>query len=173
MRKLIYLLSIMFASLLLAACGDQQSSSSTANNRGTMQHPIPKVTGPVKREYYSFSTVVQGGKLFQKNCATCHGQQAQGDPNWRKPAPGIPAAPPLNGTGHSWHHPKEGLKQTILHGTRAMGGGMPSWKDKLTEAQIDQILAWVQSRWPDDIYLAWSRTDALAKKSKPKRPSKK
>ena len=172
MRKLIYLLFLMFASLLLAACGDQQSSSG-ANSRGSMQHPIPKVTEPVIREYYSFSTVAQGGKLFQKNCATCHGQQAQGDPNWRQPAPGIAAAPPLNGKGHSWHHPKEGLKQTIMHGTAAMGGGMPAWKDKLTEAQIDQILAWVQSRWPDDIYLAWSRTDKLAKKSKPKRPSKK
>ncbi|MFV1975752.1 MAG: c-type cytochrome [Candidatus Scalindua sp.] len=176
MRKLIYLLLIMFAGLLLSSCGKQDASSpaAAARTRGSMQHPIPKVTGPVKRDYNSFSTVVQGGKLFQKNCAACHGQQAQGHPKWRKPmVAGKPTAPPLNGTGHSWHHPKEGLKLTILHGTVAMGGAMPAWKDKLTDTEIDQILAWIQSRWPDDIYLAWRKTDDLAKASKPKSANKK
>jgi mono/diheme cytochrome c family protein len=46
---------------------------------------------------------------------------------------------------------------------------MPSWKDKLTDAQIEQIIAWIQSRWPDEIYAAWLETERKARKSMPAR----
>ncbi len=171
MRKSIYLLLILSAGLLLTACSERQTPSpaAAAKTQGSMRHPIPTITEPPKRDY-NFSDVVQGGKLFQQSCAACHGQQAQGHPQWRQPmVPGKPTAPPLNGTGHSWHHLKAGLKQTIKHGTVGTGGNMPSWKDKLTDAQIDQILAWIQSRWPDEIYAAWLITEEKARKSMPAR----
>ncbi len=169
MSKSIYLLLILPVGLLLTACGEQQTPSRAAKTQGSMQHPIPKITEPPKRDY-GFSDVVQGGKLFRQNCAACHGQLAQGNPQWRQPGvSGKSAAPPLNGTGHTWHHPKAGLKHTIKQGTIRTGGSMPPWKDKLTDAQIEQIIAWMQSHWPDEIYAAWLETDKKARKSRPAR----
>jgi len=163
MRKSIYLLLILLASLLLAACSEQETPRPAAKAQGGMRHPIPKITEPPKRDY-KFSDVVQGGKLFQQNCASCHGPQAQGHPQWRQPmVPGKPTAPPLNGKGHSWHHPKAGLRHTIQQGTVREGGNMPSWKGKLTDAQIEQTIAWIQSRWPDEIYAAWLITEERAR----------
>jgi len=99
---------------------------------------------------------MQGGKLFRENCARCHGDLAQGDPNWRQPdTKGKYPPPPLNGKGHAWHHPTEGLKQTIRLGTMSRGGGMPPWGDKLTDKEIDSILGWLQSRWSDEVYQEW------------------
>ncbi len=49
---------------------------------------------------------------------------------------------------------------------------MPSWKDKLTDAQIEQIIAWVQSRWPDEIYAAWLLTEEKARLLMEKRARK-
>ena len=47
-----------------------------------------------------------GGKIFNNNCAVCHGQNASGPKgDWReKLADGSYPPPPLNGTAHTWHH---------------------------------------------------------------------
>jgi len=46
-----------------------------------------------------------GKQVFQDSCASCHGVQAEGAVNWRKKdADGFYPAPPLNGSGHGWHH---------------------------------------------------------------------
>jgi len=103
--------------------------------------------------WYSQAQVNQGEVLFLDNCAACHGANAQGAKNWMQPdAAGVRGAPPLNGSGHSWHHPLEDLTNTVLEGRAAM----PAWKDTLTEQQIIATLAWTQSLWPAAIYKAWS-----------------
>lgn len=171
MKKATYLFLILSTGLL-AACSDQQApppaaaakTPAAAKTQGNMHHPIPKITEPPKREY-SFSDVTEGGKLFRENCAACHGQQAQG----QQAVAGKPPAPPLNGTGHAWHHPKIRLMQTIMQGTVSKGGNMPSWKDKLSEKQIEQVIAWMQSRWRDEIYAAWLQTEKKARNSIPRR----
>ncbi|WP_245832005.1 c-type cytochrome [Solemya velesiana gill symbiont] len=50
--------------------------------------------------WYTQSQVEQGSKVFQNNCAVCHGQKAQGlAADWRKSLPdGSYPPPPLNGT---------------------------------------------------------------------------
>lgn len=35
------------------------------------------------------------------------------------------------------------------------GGGKPAWKDKLRDADIETVIAWFQSLWPEDIYRQW------------------
>jgi hypothetical protein len=32
---------------------------------------------------------------------------------------------------------------------------MPGWEGKLTEQEIDDILVWIKSLWPDEVYDAW------------------
>ncbi len=42
---------------------------------------------------------------------------------------------------------------------------MPGFADKLNAREIDDILAWVQSHWPDGIYKVWSERNAQAGKA--------
>ena len=62
-------------------------------------------------------------------------------------------APPLNGMAHTWHHPLRQLVATVSFGN----GAMPGFHHQLTTQQILDILAYVQSRWPDEIYADWSK----------------
>ena len=99
--------------------------------------------------------------MFQQNCAVCHGAQAQGAPDWQRPdASGKYPPPPLNGTAHSWHHPMKVLKRVIKQGTAAQGGNMPAWEGKLSDKEIDAVIAWFQNKWPDPLYAAWARRNA-------------
>lgn len=106
-----------------------------------------------------------GEKVFQTNCAVCHGAQAQGAPNWERPGPdGKYPPPPLDGSAHAWHHPRGALRQVIKEGTIRIGGNMPAWGDKLSDAEIDAVITWFQSRWPDEIYAAWAEIDARSRR---------
>lgn len=122
------------------------------------QPPMPDNAPP--RPKVDFSVIVKGAKLFRQNCATCHGPLGQGVPDWHKPGKdGKYPAPPLNGSGHTWHHSTRVLKQIINNGTAALGGNMPAWKGKLSDQEIDSILEWMKAQWPDNIYWAWSERD--------------
>ncbi len=116
---------------------------------------IESLTGPALERVADPKVIEQGERVFRQHCAQCHGQQAEGHPNWRKPdADGKYPPPPLNGTGHAWHHPKLWLKQMIQDGSRPQGN-MPAWRDKLTDDEIEAVIAWFQSQWPDRVYAAW------------------
>jgi len=117
----------------------------------------------VKRNFNP-EQLARGAVLFQQNCASCHGEQGQGAENWQKrDKDGKFPPPPLNGSGHTWHHPMAALKYTIKNGTGKIGGKMPAFDGKLTDAQIEDILIFVQKKWPDPLYEAWYRTDEMAK----------
>ncbi len=105
-----------------------------------------------------FAQVSRGGKIFQIHCVECHGKSAEGASNWRQVnAQGKYPAPPLNGTGHAWHHPYKMLGHVIKNGSPGGQMGMPAWKEKLTDQQIGDVIAWFISRWPDHAYDAWYR----------------
>ena len=111
---------------------------------------------PSNPYWYNSQQVAQGQELYADNCAACHGPQAQGADQWMQPdAQGNRPAPPLNGTGHTWHHSLEDLTQTINQGR----GNMPAWQSKLTEEEITATLAWIQSRWPAQTYAAWKKAN--------------
>ncbi len=101
-----------------------------------------------------------GRLLYLEHCASCHGPDAQGAPQWRHPNPdGSYPAPPLNGTGHAWHHPLKALYATISKGQ----GNMPGWETTLNNGEMLAIIAWFQSQWSDEIYEAWARMDRAAR----------
>lgn len=105
--------------------------------------------------------IAKGRVLYSQHCASCHGDHGQGAPNWRqRNQQGFYPAPPLNGSGHAWHHPTAMLQQVVMHGSPRdkegrLLGQMPAWGDQLSAAQIDALVSWVQSLWPDHIYTAW------------------
>lgn len=98
----------------------------------------------------------RGSELFHTHCAGCHGENAVGTPDWRTPTPeGRFPPPPLNGTAHAWHHSTAVLKKTILKGGPPEVSNMPAWESVLTEPQVDDIVEWIKSLWPEDIYATW------------------
>jgi mono/diheme cytochrome c family protein len=142
----------------LAACSDQDS-------RETLNQQAQARQVSVMRNQDA-AQIQRGRKLFVQNCATCHGNDAQGAPNWSQAdAKGKYPPPPLNGTGHAWHHPKRALMTTIKYGTARLGGSMPAWQGRLSEQDINDIIAWFQSQWPDEIYAAWQRMDQAPQQS--------
>lgn len=124
---------------LLAACSDSASPSA-------------------QQRWYTPEQVARGEKLFQTHCIECHGKHGEGAVNWQKVgADGNYPPPPLNGSGHAWHHPMAVLFQVIKQGSPAKQGNMPAWGEKLSDEEIVAIIAWFQSQWPDQIYQAWER----------------
>lgn len=64
-------------------------------------------------------------------------------------------SPPLNGSAHAWHHDFSILKNTIKDGGAKLGGIMPPFKDKLSEHEIEFVIAYFQSKWPNKQYQGW------------------
>lgn len=111
--------------------------------------------------------ILRGGRLYQQNCAACHGKLAQGTKDWRqRDKDGKFPPPPLNGTAHTWHHPTEQLVDVIKNGTIRLGGNMPAWKNVLSEQDIADVLAWIKAQWPDEIYAEWYRIDQRARENR-------
>lgn len=130
------------AALLLAA-GCQPQPSAAPNSALQAERP------------HDAAQLARGQALFMQNCARCHGERAQGDPQWRQRNPdGTFPPPPLDGSGHAWHHPYGWLKAMIHEGS-APRGNMPAWGGTLNDEQIEDLIAWFQSLWPDEVYDAW------------------
>ncbi len=100
-------------------------------------------------------TTEHGRQLYLDNCASCHGAELEGQPGWRRPLPsGRLPAPPHDASGHTWHHPDRVLREIILRGTAAMVGDgyesdMPGFEHLLAEAEIEAILDYLKSEWPE------------------------
>ena len=113
-------------------------------------------TGPAVERSHDPELVLRGEQVYGRHCARCHGERGEGDPDWRRrDAEGMFPAPPLNGTGHAWHHSKEWLKEMILNGSEPGKGRMPGWRNELTDQEVEAVIEWFQSRWPDPVYAAW------------------
>lgn len=104
----------------------------------------------------SEAEIAAGEQLYQANCAACHGADGQGQPNWReRRADGRLPAPPMNGDGHTWHHPDGQLFAMVKHGIEAMApegykSDMQGFGDRLSDAEIRQVLAYIKSTWPEE-----------------------
>jgi protein-disulfide isomerase/mono/diheme cytochrome c family protein len=110
-----------------------------------------------ENRWYSQADVDRGSILFKQNCSSCHGANAEGTLDWKKTdSNGKYPPPPLNGTAHAWHHSKKLLKKTILEGGAKLGGLMPPFGDKLSDQDIDAVIAFMQSKWTDDVYQKWA-----------------
>lgn len=103
----------------------------------------------------------EGAALYADHCASCHGANLEGQPDWRTPnEDGSLPAPPHNEDGHTWHHDNVLLFEYTKFGgaealkTRGFNGfnsGMPAFSEALTDDQIWDILAFIRSTWPAKI----------------------
>lgn len=141
-------LVIAAAAILLSIAGAMPFLSSTQIEAGPPKQP-------------TISNVENGAVLYAENCASCHGEKLEGEPNWRsQKEDGTLPAPPHDQTGHTWHHGDALLfNYTKLGGQAALeaGGvtgfssGMPKFGELLSDQEIWDILAFIKSTWSDRI----------------------
>ena len=103
-------------------------------------------------------TVERGRAVYAANCASCHGADLQGQPNWRSPdEDGRLPAPPHDETGHTWHHDSHTLLRLTKYGTGALIGNpdyasnMPIYEGILSDDEIIAVLSYIKSTWPKDV----------------------
>jgi len=150
MKGLRGLTVILLALSLVAACSRKE--------------PPPKAAGDIGQALktdrpFSTASLIRGVKLYQENCAQCHGPEAQGHPDWTNPK--VVAAPPLDGHGNVWKRGTPELVAIIRNGASRQGQPvMPAWKDRLSDQDIDDIIGWFQALWPADVYDRWQKANA-------------
>ena len=101
--------------------------------------------------------IAKGKIAYQNNCVSCHMIDLDGAKNWKDvDEDGHRKAPPLNGTGHTWHHDDKTLHAIIKYGLSKLvknyEGKMIGFEENLSDKDIDSILAYIKSYWPKDKY---------------------
>lgn len=99
--------------------------------------------------------VAAGAEIYSEHCASCHGVNLEGEPDWqrRKPDGKLPA-PPHDESGHTWHHDEATLFAITKYGTAKAANlagyqsDMPIYDDVLTDSDIIAVLSFIKSTWP-------------------------
>ncbi|MCB1948642.1 MAG: cytochrome c [Burkholderiales bacterium] len=144
------ILLLIVVGLILAGC-DEAGQQETRSLKEILNLNSERVV-----RNFDPDQIKRGESVFQANCENCHGKNASGTTDWRTPtADGKFPPPPLNGTAHAWHHSTAVLKKTILKGGPPEFSTMPAWENILTEQQVDDVIVWIKSLWPDEIYTTW------------------
>ncbi len=98
-----------------------------------------------------------GRQIYGEQCASCHGENLEGQPDWRvRNDDGTLPAPPHDESGHTWHHPdsllfditRDGGQKNAPEGFKS---AMPAFQDILSDDEIWAVLAYIKSRWPKEI----------------------
>jgi mono/diheme cytochrome c family protein len=98
----------------------------------------------------------QGREIYVAYCASCHGINLEGAPNWQQRlANGAMPAPPHDATGHTWHHADDLLFQITKAGGQSVSppgyvNAMPAFGGQLSDDEIWAVLAYIKSTWPAD-----------------------
>lgn len=109
-----------------------------------------------------------GRAIYLERCASCHGVELEGQPDWMRRLPsGRLPAPPHDASGHTWHHSDRQLFDIVKNGLAAIAPGyetdMPAFADAMTDDEIRAALEYIKSTWPDrerDVQARRSAADA-------------
>lgn len=137
-----FIASLLAGTMLLASCGTAGGKISAAPPPTII--PLPPLDPAL---------VAQGRQVYLQHCASCHGENAQGAPNWQQTnAEGDLPAPPHNDSGHTWRHSDSELTTIILNGLRdpfnkTPGLTMPPFKNTLSREEIQTLITYFKSLW--------------------------
>lgn len=144
-RRLWLALAILLAlgALLLTVRQPQSAAGGPVVINGTAVPPVPTLNP---------AAVAQGGSLYARNCAKCHGANLEGAPDWKRPlADGSYPPPPHDNSGHTWHHPDSLLARIVANGgDPAYNSKMPAFGAELSDKEISAILEFIKSKWGAD-----------------------
>jgi mono/diheme cytochrome c family protein len=118
------------------------------------------VTVVVPRQRAQQSDAGRGATVYAANCAGCHGQKLEGQPDWHHlNAAGRLPAPPLDGTGHGWRHSTVELFHMVKFSVLDQAGpdyktDMPAFDGRLSDGDINAVLTYIHGQWPSGIQAA-------------------
>lgn len=126
---------------------------------GYAQYVVPQAEAQTDLiPYKNAQVVAKGQEIYQANCAACHGDNLEGEENWKQPkSSGRMPAPPHDETGHTWHHNDELLFNLTKYGIARLSNNpdyqtdMPVYDGVLSDDQIIAVLAYIKSTWPEEI----------------------
>lgn len=111
----------------------------------------------VRIPYGDRDVVTAGATIYAANCASCHGKNLEGQPNWRERLPnGRLPAPPHDMSGHTWHHQDQQLFEITKYGTAKFTApdyqtDMQGYEEILSDDEILAVLAFIKASWPRHI----------------------
>jgi mono/diheme cytochrome c family protein len=123
--------------------------------------------GGLRADPADAAQVARGKAVYIEHCASCHGANLEGQPDWRRKGPdGKLPAPPHDASGHTWHHPDDQLFLVTKRGTRAIAGpdyktDMREFGSLLSDDDIWAVLAYIKSRWPAEIRARHKRMNEM------------
>ena len=113
-------------------------------------------------------TLAMGQRVYDAQCAACHGAGLEGQPDWRtRSADGKLPAPPHDASGHTWHHPDQALFEIVKYGVQRFAGAdyrsdMPAYEGRLSDDEIRAVIAYIKSTWPEQIRAKQAQIDSQA-----------
>ena len=117
---------MLMLALLISACSKQPGTN-------TSSKASPAAATPDE------FAVARG--TFAKSCQSCHGVDGKGGPV--KLDDGTKLRVPSLREGHAQKHPDSDYVKQIREG----GDGMPAFKDKLNQQQIDEMIRFIRSEF--------------------------
>ena len=96
--------------------------------------------------------IAAGEQIYAQTCASCHGANLEGAPDWKVRLPdGSLPPPPQGSSGHTWHHADSLLSAIIRNGGDPTANSkMPAFGKQLRDEDIAAILAFFKSRWGEE-----------------------
>lgn len=115
---------------------------------------LPLGVGLLLRASSTIAQIARGEEVYGAHCATCHGANLEGQPDWQTRLPnGRMPAPPHDETGHTWHHPDRDLFRIVKEGIAAIVPGyetdMPAFEATISDEDIEAVIAFIKSTWPE------------------------
>jgi len=113
--------------------------------------------GPTSADPNGAVQVTAGERLYATHCASCHGKNLEGHPDWQSPMPnGRYRPPPHDDSGDTWHHPdallfaitKRGLTPPVA--PEGYESDMPAFEGKLSDEEVWAVLAFIKSKWSEE-----------------------
>ena len=101
--------------------------------------------------------VAFGSRVYGRICANCHGSGLDGQLGWQQPLKdGTKLAPAHSKDGETWRKTDGTLFEVVKFGGETLKpdgkvSRMPSFEEKLTDAEIWAVIAFIKSTWPEDV----------------------
>ncbi len=109
-------------------------------------------------DHTNLAQVGLGHTLYDQHCAYCHGADLAGQEGWDGEFPdGRRPALPLEGTAPIWRLTDRDMFDITKFGGQPFSppsyrNEMPAYESLLADADIWAILAFIKSRWPEDVH---------------------
>ncbi len=151
----LHLLTTVLGGLLLAAC--EKAPAEPAARALAQPAAVTAATGDPPSRSKAAPQAARGLAIYRRHCIECHGEHGQGQAgDWRvRDAEGHYPPPPLDDSAHAWHHPTAVLLEAIRDGSPQGQGKMPAWQGKLSEQEMQDVVAYIKSLWSDEVYRLW------------------